>query len=142
MTTVTITTPTALQLSCDVAELPAVLAALGTTTTTAPETSAKTTAAPEPVAPSKERVRSVAPRIEAMIAAHGPAGVHRDDLRREIRSAFNGGRYADGSRRRDVAEAAVELLVKDGAVLSNGERVAVVPPNPGSGHRRSWWPFI
>lgn len=136
MATITITTPTSLQLSCGVDQLPAVLAALGTTTTT--ETT-PTTAAPTPAAPSRERVRQVAPRIESMIAAHGAAGVHRSELRKEIRAAFNGGCYADGSRRRDVAEAAVEHLIKSGAVLASGERVAVLK-NPGPSRR--WWQLL
>lgn len=145
MTTVTITTPTALQLACDVAALPAVLAALEATPQPAAQKPAtpspKKPAAPEPVAPSPERVRQVAPRIEDMIAAHGPHGVHVTELRKEIRGTFNGGRYADGSRRRDVAEAAVDLLVKSGSVLSHGDRVAVVKnPGPSLGRRR-WWQF-
>lgn len=140
MTTVTLTTPTALQLSFDVEALPAVLAALGTTPTpAAPTPAAPAEAAPTPAAPSPERVRQVAPRIEALIAAHGAAGVHRSELRKEIRAAFNGGCYADGSRRRDVAEAAVEHLIKSGAVLASGERVAVLK-NPGPSRR--WWQFL
>lgn len=143
MTTVTITTPTALQLEVDVESLPAVLAALGTTPTPAaapePAAPAETEAAPTPAAPTPERVRQVAPRIEALIAAHGAAGVHRSELRKEIRAAFNGGCYADGSRRRDVAEAAVEHLIKSGAVLASGERVAVLK-NPGPSRR--WWQFL
>ena len=142
MPNITLTTPTSMQLSFDVAALPAVLAALGTPTPDAPETSAKTAATPEPATPSPERVRQVAPRIEAMIAAHGPNGVHRDELRKEIRAAFNGGRYADGSRRRDVAEAAVEHLVKDGPVIRYGEKLAVVKnPGPGRPSHSRWWPF-
>lgn len=144
MTTVTITTPTALQLAFEVEALPAVLAALGATPTPAaapePAAPAETAATPEPAAPSPERVRQVAPRIEAMIAAHGAAGVHRSELRKEIRAAFNGGCYADGSRRRDVAEAAVEHLIKSGAVLASGATLAVLK-NPGPSPRR-WWQFL